>query len=88
MPFEIRFIKDDEEEDTWPTPSDIRKLLPKAKWTHNRLLEEIDVAAEMGQSPSWFWGQSRQDQAFILARFRVKRTLEAYEMELSKKASK
>lgn len=88
MLFEARLIVDDKEEDELPTLNDIRKNLPKAKWKHNRILEEVDVAVEMGQAPSWFWNLSRQDQAFIIARNRVKRTWEAWEVEQSKKAAK
>ena len=51
------------------------------------MLEEVDVAVTMGIMPSTFWQAEREDQAWILARFRVTRLMEAYENHLAKRKS-
>lgn len=66
----------------------IRKQLPTAHWLHNQILEEVDVAIEVGKVPSEFWALESRDQALIIARSRIKRTMEAYELHLSKEGSK
>ena len=81
----MRYKADPTDETTWLTLDKIRKLLPPSKWEHDRLLEEVDTAITIGLLPSQFWAASRSDQAFILARTRTTRVMEAYENLLAKK---
>lgn len=87
-PFEVKYLPDLSLPDDYYTLEDIRGKLPKGHWSHNRVLEEVDVALEMGVTPTEFWMKSRSDQTYILARFRVKRAMEAFETEVEKKRLK
>ena len=81
----MKYIGDPADESTWLAPNQIRNLLPKSNWRHDRLLEEVDDAVQMGLMPSQFWQASREDQAWIIARYRVIRLMEAYENHLAKR---
>lgn len=80
----MRYRPEPNDETTWLTLDQIRKVLPASKWEHDRLLEEVDTALTLGLLPSQFWEASRQDQAYILARKRVISLMEAYENHLAK----
>lgn len=60
-------------------------MLPKGKWQHSRIFEEIGVAVEqLGIVPSEFWAKPKTDQALVIAYFRVKSTISAYEDHINK----
>ncbi len=70
------------------TLSQIRKILPKSKWSHTRILEDIGVALDIGMTPNTFWDLDEEDQAYILAYRRAIGTIEAYENYLQEKKAK
>jgi hypothetical protein len=61
------------------TLEQVRKELPRGKWKHNRLFEDISVAAEFGMSPMTFWMHQDQDKAFMVAYQRAVSTMRSYE---------
>lgn len=86
--FEVRYIVDREDQETWLTLEQVREKLPKGNWVHNRVLEEVSTAIEIGKVPSEFWALDRTDQAYIMAESRVKRTMVSYEEHLQKQEMK
>lgn len=78
-PFEIQYRADPEDESTWLSLEEIRKIVTPGKWGHNRILEEVNAALELQKMPSEFWAAQRTDQAYILAHHRAKSTMTAYE---------
>lgn len=54
----------------------------------SRIFEEVGVAVEhLGISPTQFWQLPVSDQSLMIAYYRVKNVIEAYEMHLSKPKS-
>lgn len=74
--------------DTWLTLDDIRAQLPSGKWRHNRIYEDVSVALENNMAPSRFWDMEEDDKAMLLAYYRTKGTIEAYEHHLAEKRAK
>lgn len=72
------------EPETWRTLKQIRAELPEGKWGFSRVYEDVNVAIATGHSHD-FWDLSESTQAYLIARFRVRGTMEAYEEELSKR---
>lgn len=62
----------------------MRKELPEGKWGYSRIYEDINVAIATGHSHD-FWELPENTQAYLIARFRAKGTIDAYEDEMSKK---
>ena len=95
MPFEIHYAPTNDPS-SWKTLGQIRKELPSGKWKNSRLFEDVSVALDSGLgAPSNLWNLEAQDQAFVIAYYRVKGTIQAYEdhlhakeLERSSKASK
>lgn len=83
--FEVKYLPDPNNEEEFLDVTALRKALPKGHWRFNRILEEVDTALDIHLTPSAFWEMSRQDQAYVMARSRVKNTIQAYEDELTKK---
>jgi hypothetical protein len=83
--FEVKYQVDPEDETTWLTLEEVRKKIEPGKWSHNRILEEVDAALNLQKMPSEFWQSARQDQAYILAHKRVKSTMTAFEEYLREK---
>lgn len=75
------------EPETWRTLKQIRSELPDGKWGFSRVYEDVNVAIATGHSHD-FWELPEDIQAFLIARFRVRGTMEAYEDELAKEKSK
>lgn len=57
------------------------------KWHHSRILEDIEVAIAVGHA-SDFWDLPEQTQSYLIARFRVRGTREAYEERIAKEERK
>ena len=67
---------------------EIREKLPSSNWRFSKTMEEVGVAIELGITPSQFWGLKESDQAYLLAFFRVKGSMQAFDsMQEEKKAS-
>lgn len=82
--FAVKFLPDPSDPETYKSLDDIRKDLPRGKWLHSRVFEEVDSAVELQMTPTAFWLLDRNDQALLLARRRVRATIEAYEDHLNK----
>lgn len=81
----MKYLPDLREPEEFLDLAAIRKELPSGHWRFNRILEEVDTALEHHMLPSVFWGATRQDQAYIMARSRVKNSIHAYEDHLTQK---
>ena len=88
MLFAIRYLLDRDYPDEARTLEDIRKELPLSQWQHNRLFEDLSYCAEHGIPPLTFWGYAREEQAMLLAYFRAKGSIQAYEQLLAEKEAK
>lgn len=60
----------------------MRSQIPKGKWYNSRVFEDVVVAADMKIPVSELWSWSEEDQAFLLAYYRVKSTMQSYEQHL------
>lgn len=60
----------------------MRSQISKGKWYNSRLFEDVAISADMHVPVSELWGWSEDDQAFIIAFYRVKATMQAYEQFL------
>lgn len=60
----------------------MREQISKGKWYNSRVFEDVVISAEMGIPVSSLWEWSEDDQAFIIAFYRVKATMQAYEQFL------
>lgn len=90
-PFEIRYAVDPDYPEEWLTLDQIRDKLPKTNWRHSHLLEFVDVAHEFGVTyPDGFLSLTDTEKAYLIARLRAKRTMQAYDdyqqMEASKRS--
>ncbi len=57
----------------------MRAQLPRGKWYNSRIFEDVVVSAEMKIPVSELWSWDEEDQAFLLAYYRVKATMQGYE---------
>lgn len=74
------------EPETWRTLKQIRSELPEGHWAYSRVYEDINVAISTGHAHD-FWELPETVQANLIARFRVRGTIEAYEDEIQKEKS-
>lgn len=57
----------------------MRSQISKGKWYNSRIFEDVAIAADMKMPVSEFWDWSEDDQAFVIAYYRIKATMQAYE---------
>lgn len=69
------------------TLKQIREQIPEGKWGFSRVYEDVNVAIAIGHAHD-FWDLPENVQSLVLARFRVRGTIEAFEDELAKEKSK
>ena len=62
----------------------IREEIPEGKWAYSRVYEDVNVAIATGHSHD-FWELPENTQALLIARYRVKGSIEAYEQELDRR---
>lgn len=60
----------------------MRSQIPKGKWSNSRVFEDVVVAADMKIPVSELWSWNEEDQAFLLAFYRVKSTMQSFEEHL------
>lgn len=67
----------------------LREELPKSNWRHSHLLEYADAAFEFGVTyPDGFLTLEETEKAYLIARLRAKRTMQAYDDHQSSEAAK
>lgn len=76
-------MTDPDNPEAWLSLPEIREVLPKGNWRHNRLFEDVSLSTEMKLQPSVFWAFDETDQALLLARARALATMQAYEQHLA-----
>ena len=81
--FQIRYKRGKSDEEDWLTLDEIREQLPRSEWRHGAIFEQVGVAIEQRLLPSAFWDADPLDKAMIVAYYRTKSTIEAYEHHLS-----
>lgn len=87
--FEVKYLPDPSNSDEFRTLDSIRKILPQGKWSHSRIFEEVDIAVDQLRiDPYQFWKLDRENQALVIARNRVHKTITAYEEYLSRPKKK
>lgn len=87
--FEIAYVTDPDYPEEWKSLDQLRQELPKSNWRHSHLLEYVDAAYEFGVTyPDGFLALSETEKAFMIARLRAKRTIQAYDDYQSSEAAK
>lgn len=73
--------------ETWLTLKQVRDQIPEGKWGFSRVYEDVNVAIAIGHAHD-FWELPDYIQAYAIARFRARGSVEAFEDELHKKDMK